>query len=74
MRYLQLPILAVGTANHGMALTVLLMSAHAETLSSHHDYRMHLVIVNVLGYASPGLTSSLALSKLVESKIIKDFN
>jgi L-2-hydroxyglutarate oxidase LhgO len=32
------------------------------------------VIVNVLGYASPGLTSSLALSKLIESKIIKDFN
>lgn len=27
------------------------------------------VLINVLGYASPGLTSSLALSKLVESKL-----
>ena len=32
------------------------------------------VFVNVLGYASPGLTSSLALSKLIESRLIKDFN
>jgi L-2-hydroxyglutarate oxidase LhgO len=32
------------------------------------------VIVNVLGYASPGLTSSLALSKLVESRLSKYFN
>jgi L-2-hydroxyglutarate oxidase LhgO len=32
------------------------------------------VIVNVLGYASPGLTSSLALSKLVESRLVNYFN
>jgi len=28
------------------------------------------MLVNVLGFASPGLTSSLALSKLVESKVV----
>ena len=27
------------------------------------------VVVNILGYSSPGLTSSLALSKLVESRL-----
>jgi len=32
------------------------------------------VIISVLGYASPGLTSSLALSKLVESRLVNYFN